>query len=101
MGDEIDILKAAEFLDNKGISFEICKNEMTKVPKLIPIYSHRYIPSEPQEAGNPVFSVHQTDIIYYGENLLSYLQVEFNAKKYSDIKSDSIRHINIWSELVV
>ncbi len=42
MGDEIDILKAAEFLENKGISFEICKNEMTKIPKLIPIYSQIY-----------------------------------------------------------
>jgi hypothetical protein len=28
-------------------------------PKLIPLYSHRYLPEEPREAGNPVFSVHQ------------------------------------------
>jgi len=33
-------------------------------PRLVPIYSHRYIPAEPNKAGNPVFSVHQTDIIY-------------------------------------
>ncbi|MDP4119049.1 MAG: SMI1/KNR4 family protein [Bacillota bacterium] len=80
-------------------AINVCKNEMTKVPKLIPIYSHRYIPSQPQEAGNPIFSVYQTDIIYYGEDLLSYLQIEFDIKKYSDIKFDSIKHIRFWSEL--
>jgi hypothetical protein len=33
-------------------------------PRLIPVYSHRMMPSEPHLPGNPVFSVHQTDIIY-------------------------------------
>ncbi len=33
-------------------------------PRLIPVFSHRYLPAEPNEAGNPVFSVYQTDIIY-------------------------------------
>lgn len=80
-------------------AIKVCKNEMTKVPKLIPICSHRYISSEPQEEGNPIFSVYQTDIIYYGENLLSYLQIEFGIKKYQDINFDSINHIRFWSEL--
>jgi len=38
----------------------------------IPVYSHRYLPSEPKATGNPVLSVHQTDIIYYGNDLASY-----------------------------
>jgi len=80
-------------------AIEVCKNWFIKVPKLIPIYSHRYIPSEPQEAGNPIFSVYQTDIIYYGEDLLSYLQIEFGMKKYEDINFDSIKDIRFWSEL--
>ncbi len=46
-------------------------------PKLIPIFSHRYLPSEPSAAGNPVFSVYQSDIIYYGANLGNYLENEF------------------------
>lgn len=78
----------------------VCKNEMTYVPKLIPIYSHRYIPSEPYEAGNPIFSIYQTDIIYYGENLCSYLQVEFELKKYADIHFDFIKHVRFWSDLI-
>lgn len=32
-------------------------------PRLIPLISHRYISEEPHEAGNPVFSVMQSDVI--------------------------------------
>ncbi|GKX55344.1 hypothetical protein SOASR030_14560 [Leminorella grimontii] len=46
-------------------------------PTMIPVYSHRYLPDSPSEAGNPVFSIHQTDIIYYGYDLASYLAAEF------------------------
>ncbi len=63
---------------------------MDKVPKLIPIYSHRYIPSSLNEIGNPVYSVHQTDIIYYGKDLWDYFNIAFN-----EIKTN----ILFWSEL--
>ncbi len=46
-------------------------------PWLIPIYGHRMMPDEPHLPGNPVFSVHQTDIIFYGSNLEIYLRREF------------------------
>jgi hypothetical protein len=49
-------------------------------PRLIPIYSHRMIPEEPHSPGNPVFSVHQTDIIYYGFDLADYLRHEFDLE---------------------
>ena len=49
-------------------------------PKLIPIYSHRFIPSRPLEVDNPIISVHQMDIIYYGYDLLSYFEDEFEIK---------------------
>ncbi|GKX63574.1 hypothetical protein SOASR032_21430 [Pragia fontium] len=47
-------------------------------PKLIPVYSHRYIPSTPYEEGNPILSVYQTDIIYYGYDLADYFSREFS-----------------------
>jgi len=53
--------------------------EIAKAPVMIPIYSHRYIPAEPCEEGNPVFSIHQTDIIYYGYDLTDYLSNEFKV----------------------
>ncbi len=42
-------------------------------PKLIPLFGHRYLPADPAEADNPVFSVYQSDIIYYGTNLHEYI----------------------------
>ncbi|MFP4977505.1 SMI1/KNR4 family protein [Paenibacillus sp. CN-4] len=77
-----------------------CIDEYKKAPKLIPIFSHRYIPSTPFESENPVFSVHQTDIIYYGENLCSYLMVEFDLKKYEEIDFSNIKHITFWSDII-
>jgi len=58
----------------------LAKNYFQNYPKLIPIYSHRYIPSAPNEKDNPIFSVYQMDIIYYGMNLADYLSNEFEFK---------------------
>jgi hypothetical protein len=46
-------------------------------PKLIPIFGHRMMPDEPHLSGNPVFSIHQTDIIHFGFDLADYLRHEF------------------------
>ncbi|MDQ0201952.1 SMI1/KNR4 family protein [Neobacillus ginsengisoli] len=71
-----------------------------KAPKLIPLYSHRYIPSTPFEKGNPIMSVHQSDIIYYGENLFSYFLVEFNFKDYDHIDFENIKRISFWGDII-
>lgn len=60
-------------------AFTLARQRVAEAPTLIPIYSHRYIPGEPQEAGNPIFSVYQTDIIYYGVDLASYFINEFGS----------------------
>jgi len=46
-------------------------------PKLIPIFGSRYLLAEPCMAGNPVFSVSQSDIVVYGADLRDYLVFEF------------------------
>jgi hypothetical protein len=46
---------------------------------MIPVYSHRYLPAEPCEAGNPVLSIYQTDIIHYGYDLADYFAREFRV----------------------
>jgi hypothetical protein len=56
-------------------------------PRLIPIYQHRMIPDAPHEPGNPVFSVHQTDIIVYGSNLQDYLTHEFSMSEDEQMDS--------------
>jgi hypothetical protein len=38
---------------------EVLRSVVLRAPKLIPLISHRYLPEEPHEEGNPVFSVYQ------------------------------------------
>lgn len=70
-----------------------------RVPKIVPVYSHRYIPSEPNEAGNPIFSIHQTDIIYYGYDLATYFANEFHFKLNDTFQviDKPNRQIEFWS----
>lgn len=63
--------------------------------RLIPIYSHRYAPEQPFEEGNPVFSVYQTDIIYYGDSLENYIKNEFGRSRKL---SEQIKRIPFWSD---
>ncbi len=76
------------------------KSELLKVPKMIPIFKHRYIPMSPSENNNPVFSIYQSDVIYYGDNLYSYLEIEFNLKDYNTIQNNHIKQIDFWSNLI-
>ena len=70
------------------------------VPKLVPIYAHRYIPAEPCVAGNPVFSVYQMDVIYYGRTLRDYLATEFGGTAWRDAVAGELRRITFWTEVV-
>jgi hypothetical protein len=62
-------------------ALQVASTKIQQAPKLIPILGNRYMPSLPNEAGNPVFSIHQTDIIYYGYDLEDYLRHEFNLPR--------------------
>ena len=82
-------------------ALQVAKIHLAKVPKLIPIYQHRYLPSEPNEANNPIFSVWQTDIIYYGSNIYEYFEMELRLIKHSDIQFDKIKKgIPFWGYLL-
>lgn len=76
---------------------EIATAAVRAAPKLIPLVSHRYLPAEPGESGNPVFSVYQTDIIYYGANLEHYFENEFGV--WSSLDKSAYRHIRFWSDI--
>jgi hypothetical protein len=68
-------------------------------PRLIPVYSHRMLPSEPHLVGNPVFSVYQTDIIHYGFDLEDYLRHEFKLPGRRPWPEHE-RTIEFWSKLL-
>jgi len=78
-------------------AFDRVHGLIRSAPKLIPIYRHRMIPDEPNCSGNPVFSVHQTDIICYGANLRDYVEREFLADKLqTNEPPSSARNIRFW-----
>jgi hypothetical protein len=80
----------------------IAKRHYADYPKLIPVYSHRYIPGQPSENGNPVFSIYQMDIIYYGYDLATYLANEFHftLPDNFNIPEKPVREIEFWSNWV-
>lgn len=75
---------------------EVVTTIVNAAPRLIPLIAHRYIPEEPHEAGNPVFSVMQSDVIYYGADLAEYFANEFGGTYHVG----PARRIPFWSELV-
>jgi hypothetical protein len=76
-------------------AFRIASALVAAAPKLIPIFLHRMMPDEPHLAGNPVFSVHQTDIIYYGFDLADYLRHEFH-RPGREPWPEQVRSIRFW-----
>jgi hypothetical protein len=76
---------------------EVLREVVARAPKLIPLFSHRYLPETPSESGNPVFSVYQSDVIYYGSDLRDYFVREF--KNLDEPLSRPIKWIEFWSDL--
>lgn len=79
------------------------RDAVKRVPKLIPIFSHRFIPQTPGIAGNPGFSMHGFDTIYYGASLNEYFENESGEARNEFGKVHNIRptrHISFWSHLV-
>jgi hypothetical protein len=78
---------------------EVLRAVVSRAPKLIPLIAHRFLPEQPHESGNPVFSVFHSDIIYYGANLEDYFEREFagwNQRPWPK----HVKTIPFWSELV-
>lgn len=81
-------------------ALKIARMHVAAAPRLIPIVGHRYLPAEPLSAGNPVLSVYQTDIIYYGDELATYLRCEFHRLSYANAVHKTVRRIRFWSDIV-
>lgn len=83
-------------------AIRVARNEIAKAPRLIPLYSHRYLPSEPSKEGNPVISVMQSDAIYYGENLADWFRKEFwtSFGLGGPTFPQHVRRIRFWSDLI-
>ena len=84
---------------DKTVFINKVREQLKKAPKLLPIYSHRYIPIT-SDNNPPVLSVHAADIIYYGVDIEDYFNIEFGEKKQKDIQFETIKHIEFWSDIM-
>lgn len=78
---------------------EILRGVVGRAPQLIPIFGHRYLPASPNQVGNPVFSVYQSDVIHYGADLDDYIDREETGWAERPWPK-TLREIEFWSELV-
>lgn len=76
------------------------RTAVNAAPRLIPIYGDRYMAAVPALTGAPVFSLHQTDIIYYGSNLRAYLRCEFGDLDWSDAVAKEMKFIPFWTDFI-
>jgi len=92
-GDTVEIQRRIDW-PFEGIAFDIENNGF-------------YLPAEPLLAGNPVFSVYQTDIIHYGCDLWDYFVNEFAPQeerwaRYKGVSPSEYnelhRPIRFWSQ---
>lgn len=56
---------------------EAAIEELVTWPTLLPLYGHRYLPPGPLGSPSPVFSVVQSDVTYFGFDLVEWVQREF------------------------
>ena len=68
--------------DDPDEALEMARQHLLQVPKMIPIYGHRYLPAGRGIYGHPVLSIHQTDIIFYGTDLPDYIDQEFSRSRW-------------------
>ncbi|MGV9339157.1 hypothetical protein [Streptomyces sp. NPDC003688] len=78
-------------------ALRVARTELESVPQLVPLYGHRYLPGTAGEYGHPVLSVHQTDIILYGNDLTDYIQHEFTGRSNGPLAHASV---DFWSYFV-
>ena len=78
---------------------EEVRARLKEAPKLLPIYTHRYIPIVLDE-NPPVISIHGVDIIYYGQNLKDYFKIEFGKRMQNTIEFHNITSIPFWSDIM-
>lgn len=79
---------------------EATAREMLRsVPTMVPIFVHRDLPAAPAPESPPVFSIYQTDVIYYGDDLVDYVAHEFQVPPLHPSPVVGPRRVPFWSDL--
>lgn len=75
------------------------RKRLERAPALLPIFSHRYMPLCGLVT-YPILSIHGADIIYYGNNIENYIQIEFGDKKQEELDFQKIEYVPFWTDLM-
>ena len=75
---------------------EEARRQVALAPVLIPLFGHRFLPSRPVEAGNPVFSVIQSEIAVLAPDLAGWLEAEWGIERPGWSRAEA-RPIELWS----
>jgi hypothetical protein len=86
--------------DDDREALKLASHELCRVPPLIPVYSHRYLPGLGGPAGHPVLSVHQSDVMVFGADLPRYLRAEFSGGWRPELVTGAVVTVPFWSFLV-
>lgn len=78
-------------------ALDLARARLDEVPRMIPVYSHRYLP--PRLAGHPVLSIHQTDVITYGVDLVDYIHREFGGASPERHRTPEVT-VAFWKDLL-
>ena len=88
---------------DRGEALAVAGKRLVSVPQMVPVYSHRYVPAGRGTFGHPVLSMYQTDIIFYGVDLVDYVYQEFGAGDgldRNDPRWQPHATVAFWRELV-
>jgi len=66
-----------ERMSDPAKALEVASLKLAAWPRLLPLYGHRYLPPGPLPSPTPVFSVVQSDVTYFGFDLVEWVQREF------------------------
>lgn len=85
--------------DSMDDAFAVAGRHLAAVPKMVPIYGHRYLPSGRGSWGHPVLSMYQADIIFYGADLVDYIGREFGPDR-TPVSADVIATVPFWTDVL-
>lgn len=72
--------------------------QLARVPRLVPVFSHRYLPAGRSSSGNPVLSVFQTEVTVDGADLAGYIANEFGDDSHRTPAAGAA--VEFWSDLL-
>lgn len=84
--------------DDPDVALEVARSRLSLVPRMLPLYSHRYLPAGRDMSGHPVLSIHQTDVICYGVDLIDFIHREFGGASPERHRTPQVM-VEFWKDL--